>query len=229
MRRVQSLASMPTTPSSREDVHRSTGEEIASSVIHGVGVLGAAIGLPWLIVTAASRGDPWRLVGGVVFGVAALLLFTASTLYHALPPSRAKQVFRVLDHAAIYLLIAGTYTPFTIGVMRGGWGWTLFGLAWSLAIAGIALKSTLRFRFPVASTALYVALGWLALAGLRPVLRALTPGEVAWLLAGGVLYTAGVPFYASRRRWAHAAWHLFVLSGAACHLVAVLEAMSVRR
>ncbi len=218
-----------TAPGRREDVRRWTGEEIASSVIHGVGVLGASVALPWLVVVAVARGDAWRLAGGVVFAVTALLLFSASTLYHALPPSKAKRVFRVLDHAAIYLLIAGTYTPFTIGVMRGGWGWTLFGLAWSMAIAGVALKSTLRFRFPIASTVLYIALGWLALVGLRPIVRALTSGEMAWLLAGGVLYTAGVPFYASRRRWAHAGWHLFVLAGAACHLVAVLEAMSVGR
>jgi hemolysin III len=208
--------------------HASLGEEIANSITHGAGVLGAIIAVPWLAITAAFHGDAWRLVTSVVFAVSALVLFTASTLYHALPRGRAKRVFRVLDHSAIYLLIAGTYTPFTIGLLGGGWGWSLFGVVWSVAVLGIVLKSTLQFRFPVASTALYIGLGWVALVGMHPLLRVVTRTEMAWLLAGGLCYTAGVPFYVLQRRYSHALWHLFVLAGAACHFVAVLYMTYVR-
>ncbi|MGE5359994.1 MAG: PAQR family membrane homeostasis protein TrhA [Bacteroidales bacterium] len=197
-------------------------EEIANAVTHGVGLVAAAIALPWLIVVAVAARDGWRLAGVIVFAVTALLLFTASTLYHALPQGRAKHVFRVFDHAAIYLLIAGTYTPFTIGVMRGAWGWGLFAAVWALAVVGVALKGAIGFRFPIASTVLYIAMGWIAVVAVRPLLLALTPAELGWLLAGGVVYTAGIPFYASQRRFSHAVWHLFVLGGATCHFVAVL-------
>jgi hemolysin III len=197
-------------------------EEIANAVTHGVGLLAAAVALPWLIVAAVAARDEWRLTGVIVFAVSALLLFTASTLYHALPSGRAKRVFRVFDHAAIYLLIAGTYTPFTIGVMRGAWGWILFAIVWAFAVCGVVLKATAGFRFPIASTVLYVAMGWIAVVAIRPLLLTLTPTEIAWLVAGGIVYTAGVPFYASRRPFSHAVWHLFVLGGAICHFVAVL-------
>jgi hemolysin III len=198
-------------------------EEIANAVTHGVGLVAAAIALPWLIVVAVAARDGWRLAGVIVFGVTALLLFTASTLYHALPHGRAKRVFRVFDHAAIYLLIAGTYTPFTIGVMRGAWGWGLFAAVWAMAVFGVVVKSTFRFRFPIASTVLYIAMGWIAVVAVRPLFLALTPAEIGWLLAGGVVYTAGVPFYASQHRFSHAVWHLFVLGGAVCHFIAVLH------
>jgi hemolysin III len=197
-------------------------EEVANAVTHGVGIVAALIALPWLIVVALNAGDGWRVAGVVVFALTALLLFSASTLYHSLPAGRAKQLFRVFDHAAIYLLIAGTYTPFTIGVMRGAWGWTLFAIVWALAVLGVVLKGTLRFRFPIASTVLYIAMGWVAVVAVRPLLLSLTRPELAWLLAGGLVYTGGVPFYASRRRYGHAVWHLFVLAGAICHFVAVL-------
>jgi hemolysin III len=216
-----------TPPAPRHDHAGYTlGEEIAHSITHGVGLVGAIAALPWLILAARSHGDPWKLAGGIVFGVTAILLFAASTLYHALPDCRAKHLFRLFDHCAIYLLIAGTYTPFTLGVLRGGWGWTLFGLTWGLAIVGIVLKATLRFRFPTLSTLLYLALGWLVVIAARPVLRALTPTEIAWLVAGGMLYTVGVPFYVWSRRYAHAIWHVFVLGGATCHLVAIVDAIS---
>src|SRR5678815_705170 len=184
-----------TTPASQGHAGYTLGEEIVHSITHGVGLVGAIAALPWLILAARGHDDPWRLAGGIVFGVTAILLFTASTLYHALPDCRAKHLFRLFDHCAIYLLIAGTYTPFTLGVLRGGWGWTLFGLSWGLAIVGIVLKAALRFRFPTLSTLLYLALGWLVVIAARPVLRALTPTQVAWLVAGGLLYTIGVPFY----------------------------------
>jgi len=204
-------------------------EEFLHSVTHGVGLVGAAAALPWIILAARSGGDPWKLAGGIVFGVTAILLFATSTLYHALPDGRAKHLFRLFDHCAIYLLIAGSYTPFTVGVLRGGLGWTLFGLTWGLAIAGIVLKATLRFRFPTLSTLLYLALGWLVVIAGRPVLRALTPTQLAWLVAGGLLYTVGVPFYVWSRRYSHAVWHLFVLGGAACHLMAIVDAISHHR
>jgi len=202
------------------------GEEIAHSITHGVGLVGAMSALPWIVLAAQGHGDPWKLAGGIVFGVTAILLFAASTIYHALPSCRTKHLFRLFDHSAIYLLIAGTYTPFTLGVLRGGWGWTLFGLTWGLAVVGIVLKATLRFRFPTASTLLYLALGWLVIIAARPVMRALTMTELAWLAAGGLLYTVGVPFYVWSRRYAHAIWHLFVLGGAACHLMAVVHTLS---
>ena len=218
-----------TPPAPRHDHAGYTlGEEIVHSITHGVGLVGAIAALPWIILAARGHGDPWKLAGGIVFGVTAILLFAASTLYHALPDCRAKHLFRLFDHCAIYLLIAGTYTPFTLGVMRGGWGWTLFGLTWGLAIVGIVLKATLRFRFPTLSTLLYLALGWLVVVAARPVLRALTPTEIGWLVAGGLLYTVGVPFYVWSRRYAHAIWHVFVLGGAACHLVAIVDAISRR-
>ncbi len=197
-------------------------EEVANAVTHGLGLLAAAVALPWLIVAAVAAKDGWRLTGVIVFAVSALLLFTASTLYHALPSGRAKRVFRVFDHAAIYLLIAGTYTPFTLGVMRGAWGWTLFAIVWAIAVSGVVLKATAGFRFPIASTVLYVAMGWVAVVAIRPLLLTLTPPEIAWLVAGGIVYTGGVPFYASGRRFSHTVWHLFVLGGAICHFVAVL-------
>ena len=204
----------------------SFGEEVVNSITHGVGLVGAVAALPWIVLAARGHGDPWKLAGGLVCGVTAVLLFASSTVYHALPSCRAKALFRLFDHSAIYLLIAGTYTPFTLGVLRGGVGWTLFGLTWGIAAVGIVLKATLRFRFPTASTLLYLALGWLVLVAARPVMRALTATELAWLVAGGLLYTVGVPFYVWTRRYAHAVWHVFVLAGAGCHLVAVVEAVS---
>jgi hemolysin III len=217
-----------TAPAAPHDAHGryTPREELVHSITHGVGLAGAIAALPWIILAARGDGDPWKLAGGIVFGVTAILLFAASTLYHALPDCRAKRLFRLFDHCAIYLLIAGTYTPFTLGVLRGGWGWTLFGLTWGLAIMGIVLKATLRFRFPTLSTLCYLALGWMVVIAARPVLEALTPTQVAWLVAGGLLYTVGVPFYVWSRRYAHAVWHVFVLGGAGCHLVAIVDAIS---
>ena len=150
------------------------------------------------------------------------LLYLTSTLYHALTPGRAKQVFQVLDHGAIYLLIAGTYTPFTLGVLRGPWGWTLFGLIWGLALVGIILKAMGGIRFPRLSIGLYLGMGWLAVVAAQPLWMRLPGWGLFWLAAGGLAYTAGVGFYAaSRLRYRHFVWHLFVLAGTACHVVAV--------
>jgi len=162
-------------------------------------------------------------VGASVFAAAVVLLYLASTLYHALPRSKAKRVFQVIDHSAIFLLIAGTYTPFTLGVLRGAWGWTLFGLIWSLAAVGIVLKAAGRLRHPVLSTLLYLGMGWLILIAIRPLWLRVPLAGLLWLLLGGIAYTAGLAFLAAKGvRYSHLVWHLFVLAGTASHFCAVL-------
>jgi hemolysin III len=201
----------------------SLGEEIANSVTHGVAALASVAALPILLVVAVARGDRWQVVGGAIFGSTLVMLYLASTLYHALPHRRAKRVFRVLDHSAIYLLIAGTYTPFALGALRGPWGWSLLGAVWTLAALGIITKATLGFRFPRLSTAVYVAMGWLALIAVQPLLAHVGVAGLMWLLAGGLCYTAGVVFFAwERLRYGHMVWHLFVAAGSVCHFFAVL-------
>jgi len=207
------------------DRHRpqTLGEEIANSVSHGVGFLAAVATLPVLVLSARSAGAA-AVVGAAIFGGTMAVLYLTSTLYHATAHNRAKRVFQVLDHAAIYLLIAGTYTPFTLGVLRGAWGWTLFGLIWGLAVIGIFLKSLHGIRYPRLSTAVYIAMGWLVLVAAKPLWDNVSGWGLFWLVAGGVAYTAGVGFYAANRmRYAHFVWHLFVLAGTACHVVAVLR------
>ncbi len=202
---------------------QSLGEEIANSVSHGVGFLAALTALPVLVVDARQHGAA-TVVGAGVFGATMALLYLTSTLYHALAPSRAKRVFQILDHGAIYLLIAGTYTPFTLGVLRGPWGWTLLGLIWGLAVAGVLLKTMGGIRYPRLSTGVYLAMGWLVLVAAKPLWLQVPAWGLFWLVAGGVAYTAGVGFYASSRlRYGHFVWHLFVLAGTACHFVAVWQ------
>ncbi|RIL05784.1 MAG: hemolysin D [Proteobacteria bacterium] len=202
----------------------SLGEEIANSVTHGVGFVAFALGLPVLVASAAARGDVWQVLGCSVFAVSLVLLYAASTIYHALPPSRAKRLFRTLDHVAIYLVIAGSYTPFLLGVLRGPFGWTLCAVVWGLAALGIAHKLLLGMRFPRASTAFYLGMGWLAVVAIPPIARTVPSEGLAWLAGGGLLYTAGVGFYAwERLRYGHMVWHLFVLAGSTCHFIAVLR------
>lgn len=197
------------------------GEEIANSVSHGIGFL-AALGAFLVLVPGAFERAALAGIGAAVFAVTMALLYLSSTLYHALTPNRAKQVFQILDHGAIYLLIAGTYTPFTLGVLRGPWGWTLFGLIWGLAITGVVVKAKWGIRYPRLSTAWYLAMGWLILAAAKPLLQLVPTWGLFWLVAGGVAYTAGVGFFAARRlRYGHFIWHLFVLAGTACHFIAV--------
>ena len=201
----------------------SRAEEIANCLTHGIGLAASLVALPILVVAAAGRADAMHVVGCSVFAASLIALYATSTIYHGLPPSRSKQVFRVLDHVAIYLLIAGTYTPFTLGVLRGAVGWTLFGLVWSLAGAGIVFKTLLGFRYPRASTVFYVLMGWVAVVAIRPVAAHVPAAGLAWLVAGGLLYTGGVAFFAwERRRHSHTIWHLFVLGGSVCHFFAVL-------
>jgi len=203
---------------------QTVGEEIANSISHGVGFVAALVATPFLVQRAIPHGAA-SIVGVSVFAVTAAALYLASTLYHAIPHSRAKHVLRRIDHGAIFLLIAGTYTPFTLGVLRGAWGWTLFGVVWSLALAGIAFKVVGGIRFPIVSTVVYVAMGWLAVVAIRPLVERLPPAGLVWLVAGGLAYTGGVAFYAMRRvRYAHFVWHLCVLAGTACHAVAVISA-----
>ena len=153
-----------------------------------------------------------------------VLLYLTSTLYHALPRNRAKRVFQVLDHAAIFLMIAGTYTPFTLGVLRGTWGWTLFGLVWGLALAGVVLTAAGGARYPKLRVGLYLAMGWLILVAVKPLWLRMPSWGLFWLFAGGIAYTAGVAFYAAKRVcYSHFVWHLFVVAGTACHFIAVLR------
>lgn len=203
---------------------QSRAEETANAISHGLGLAAALVGIPWLIVQAAPRGDVAFIVGASLFSAALVLVYLASTVYHALPVGPAKRVFRVLDHSSIYLLIAGTYAPFTLGVLRGAWGWTLFGIVWGLAVAGVALKASGRASHPVFSVGLYLLMGWLVVIAFDPLFDRVPTAGLLWLLAGGLSYTAGVVFYAtdSLLRFGHFVWHLFVMAGTACHYVAVL-------
>jgi len=203
---------------------QSLGEEIANSVSHGVGFLAAIAAAPVLVHSAARHDGAARIAGASVFAATTVLLYLTSTLYHALPRNRAKEVFRVLDHAAIFLMIAGTYTPFTLGVLRGTWGWTLFGLVWGLALAGVALTAAGGVRYPKLTTGLYLAMGWLILIAIKPLWLHVPSWGLFWLFAGGIAYTAGVAFYAAKRiRYSHFVWHLFVIAGTTCHFIAVLR------
>ncbi len=203
--------------------HQTLGEEIANSVSHGLTLVAALVAAPILLV-AVSPQSAANIVGAAVFAATMVLLYFTSTLYHALPQGRAKRVFMKLDHGAIYLFIAGSYTPFALGVMGGAWGWTLFGLVWAMAVMGIALKAFDRLSHPWLSTGLYLAMGWLVLIAAVPMVERVPSAGLTLLVAGGVAYTAGVVFFMldSRVRYAHAIWHLFVAAGTALHYFAVL-------
>ncbi|MGH7663097.1 MAG: PAQR family membrane homeostasis protein TrhA [Gemmatimonadaceae bacterium] len=203
----------------------STGEEIANSITHGAGLVASIVALPVLVVAAVADDDRWQVVGNAIFGATLILLYASSTLYHALPrQSAAKRVFRVIDHSAIYLLIAGTYTPFALGALRGPWGWSLLGTTWGLASVGIALKTIRGFGRQWLSTTVYLLMGWLALVAIHPLLTHVGLRGLAWMAAGGLCYTAGVAFFAwdRRLRYSHLVWHLFVIAGSVCHFFAVL-------
>ena len=199
------------------------GEEIAHSLTHGLGLGLGIAALVLLVVTAARSGGPLRTVAASIYGSMLVLLYAASTLYHALPRGRAKRVFSVLDHSAIFLLIAGTYTPFTLVTLRGPWGWTLFGVIWGCAVLGIVIEAVWMGRVRKPQLALYLLMGWAALIAIRPLVGNLAPGGVALLFGGGLAYSAGVVFYAWRGfHYHHAVWHVFVLAGSILHFFAVL-------
>lgn len=203
---------------------QSRGEEVANSISHGIGLIAALAATPFLVMDAIRRGDAGFIVGVSIFATTMVLLYLASTIYHALPAGKAKYVFRIIEHSAIFLLIAGTYTPFTLGVLRGAWGWALLGLVWGLALIGVALKAFIRMSHPVISTGLYLFMGWLILIAADPMVDRIPVSGLLWLVAGGVAYTAGVAFFVadSRLRYGHFIWHLFVMAGTACHYCAVL-------
>jgi hemolysin III len=203
---------------------QSRGEELANALSHGAGFVAAVAAIPVLVVSAARQGGAVDVVGAVVFGVTMALLYLASTVYHLVPhASSAKAWLRRVDHSAIYLLIAGTYTPFTLGVLGGPWGWSLFGVVWGLAVVGVTLKLAAGVRWPRVSTLVYVGMGWLIVIAIRPLLERVPGPGIALLVAGGVAYTAGVVFYAAPRlRFAHFLWHLCVLAGTTFHFFAVL-------
>lgn len=199
-------------------------EEVVNAVTHGVGLALSVAGLVVLVVLASLRGTAWHIVSCSVYGATLVLLYTASTLYHGIRSPRAKRVLRVLDHSAIYLLIAGTYTPFMLISLRGGWGWSIFGVIWGLAITGVILKPFLVDRFPVVSPILYILMGWLVIVAVKPVLASVGMGVFVWVMLGGIAYTGGIIFYAldGKLRYNHAIWHVFVFAGSLFHFVAVL-------
>lgn len=203
---------------------QSRGEEIANSISHGIGAVAALVAAPFLIIHAVQHGDTGFIVGVSLFSATMVLLYLASTLYHALPQGKAKRVFKIIEHSAIFLLIAGTYTPFTLGVLRGPWGWTLLGIVWSLAAIGVALKAFDKMHNPIISTSLYLLMGWLILIAIYPLYTRIPISGLLWLVAGGVAYTIGVFFFAadSRLRYGHFIWHIFVMVGTTCHYFAVL-------
>jgi hemolysin III len=198
-------------------------EEIANGVSHGIALVACIIATPILLNSAVRLGDAWSVVGAAIFAGAMIFMYLSSALYHVLPANRAKRVFRLLDHLAIFLLIAGTYTPFTLGVLRDAWGWTLFSIVWALALLGMTLKMVGALRRPFISTGFYVAMGWLIVVAIRPIwLNVPLPG-ILLLLAGGIAYTGGVAFYAAEWvRYSHFVWHLLVVLGTTCHFFAVL-------
>jgi hemolysin III len=201
----------------------SIGEEIANSVTHGVGVVLSIGGLAILTAFASVLGNAWHIVSSSIFGATLILLYASSTLYHSIQLPRVKRVLQVIDHSAIFLLIAGTYTPFTLVTLRGAWGWTIFGVVWGLAVTGIIFQVTRLRKWPVISLALYLGMGWAVIVATKPLLAAIDPRGLLLLLLGGLSYTAGIVFYVWRRLpYHHAIWHIFVLAGSAFHFFAIL-------
>jgi len=203
--------------------NQTLGEEISNAVSHGVGLLGAFAAVPFLVVTAVLNKETPAVVSSSIFGASLVLMYLASTMYHSLPAGKAKRVFQILDHAAIYILIAGTYTPFTLVVLQGAWGWTLFGIVWSLAIMGVVLKTTGYLKQGHWSTVLYVLMGWVVVIAIKPLVSQLSFWGIVLLALGGLCYSLGVYFFVKdNKRYYHFIWHLFVLAGSVCHFFAVL-------
>jgi len=203
---------------------QSLGEEIANAITHGTGVGLSIAALVILVVFAAKRSDAWKVVSFSIYGATMISLYLASTLYHSFPQPNVKRFFRILDHSSIFLLIAGTYTPVTIGTMRGGWGWTLFGIIWGLSIVGINLKVFVMSKLKFLSVVVYVLMGWMIVIAIRPLLNSAPHSFLMWMLIGGLAYTLGVLFYVARTMpYHHSIWHLFVLGGSICHFFGMLQ------
>lgn len=204
--------------------HQTLGEEIANSITHGTGVGLSIAALVILVVFAAKQSDAWKVVSFSIYGATLITLYLASTLYHAFPQPTVKRFFRILDHCSIFLLIAGTYTPVTIGTLRGPWGWTLFGITWVLAIGGINLKIFALGKFKVLSLLIYVGMGWMALIAIKPLMRQMPASFLMWLLIGGLCYTLGIIFFVMKKLpYHHSVWHLFVLGGSISHFFGMLQ------
>ena len=200
----------------------SMGEEIANSITHGIGAALSVVGLVLLVLVAVQHGDTAQVVSFSIYGASMILLYLASTLYHSFQNPRLKRIFKIIDHASIYLLIAGTYTPFLLVGVRGTWGWTLLAIVWGLALLGVSMKTIFPHRFQKASVLTYVLMGWLCVVAFREMLANIPTGGVILLATGGVIYTVGVIFYMLKKvRYTHAIWHLFVLGGSLCHYFAV--------
>ncbi len=203
---------------------QSLGEEIANAITHGTGVGLSIAALVILVVFAAKRSDTWKVVSFSIYGATMIALYLASTLYHSFGQPNVKRFFRILDHSSIFLLIAGTYTPLTIGTMRGGWGWTLFGVIWGLSIIGINLKVFAMRKLKVLSVVVYMLMGWIIVIAIKPLLNSAPASFLMWMLIGGLAYTLGVVFYVARKMpYHHSVWHLFVLGGSICHFFGMLQ------
>lgn len=197
-------------------------EEAANRLTHGLGALLSVAGLVLMVVYSALHGDAWVVTSTAIYGASLVILYSASTLYHSVSGARWRRLCQKLDHAAIYLLIAGTYTPFTLGPLRGSWGWTLFGIVWGCAVVGVVLKLFFAGKFDVVSTLAYLAMGWLVIIALKPLIAALPAGALWLLVSGGLCYSLGTIFYLwEKLPFNHAVWHVWVLAGSACHWAAV--------
>ncbi len=204
-------------------------EEITNAVLHGIGLGLAIAALVVLVVLAGIFGDVWHIVSFSIYGSTLVILYLASTLYHSFPMGKTKSIFKIIDHACIYLLIAGTYTPLTLITLRGPLGWTIFGVIWGIALVGIVFKILFIKRFAVLSTLIYIVMGWLIIVAIKPLTAAMNVAGLRFLLAGGILYTSGTVFYGLQRiKFNHAIWHLFVLGGSICHFFTVLFLLPAR-
>jgi len=211
-------------------MHAARRYELANCATHGTGLALSIAGCAVLLTLAALRGNAWHIIACSIYGATLVCLYAASTVYHSVRSRRWKRIWRVIDHSAIYLLIAGTYTPFLLVSLRGAWGWSLFGVVWGLSLAGVLFKVWFVDRVPVLSTIVYLLMGWLAVIAVKPVFAALPLAAILWLAAGGLLYTTGVAFYAwERLPYHHAVWHVFVLGGSVCHYLAVVSYVIPRR
>jgi hemolysin III len=209
---------MSSAPTNRVSI-----EELANAITHGVGLVFSIIGFVILLVLALMRGGPWQIAGCAIYGTTLVSLYAASTLYHGVPSPRLKRALLIFDHCAIYLLIAGTYTPFLLVNLRGPWGWSLFGVMWGLALAGILYKLWFAGHFPILSTSFYILMSWVGVVAVKPVLAHIPAIGLLWLAVGGLMYMLGVVFYASKKiPFNHVIWHLFVMAGSTCHYVAIL-------
>lgn len=204
----------------------SLGEEVAHALTHGIGIVLAIAGLTVMVARATLYGNAWHIVGAAIFGATLVLMYTASTVYHSIPAEHlpnTKRVLRIIDHSSIYLLIAGTYTPFTLVTLNGPWGWSLFAIVWTLALVGVVFKVFATGRFEKLSLAIYLGMGWCVIVAIKPLVRELPTGGLVLLISGGLAYTGGVAFYAlDNRKYFHAIWHGFVLAGSVLQYFAVL-------